>query len=163
MIDFTHSTEATINASPQAIFDIVSNPSRHVELAGSGELNKVGQEPAGAVRTGTHLAAEETVRMADGSSMDLTADSVVVTHDAPNSFSWIVNPALPEQVRRIQWWFHMSPQGGGTKVVHEVEVDWGNIQNEMLVGLRDNYEQVRAGVVRSGMSKTLENLKRMAE
>ena len=26
MVDFAHSTEATINASPQAIFDIVSNP-----------------------------------------------------------------------------------------------------------------------------------------
>ena len=155
MIDFSYSTEATINASPQAIFDIVSNPSRHAELAGSKELNKVGQEPPGAVGTGTHILVEETVRMADGSSMDLTADSVVVTNDPPNSFSWIVNPALPEQVRRIQWWFRMSPQGGGTKVVHEVELDWGDLQNEMLKGLRDNYEQIRAGVVRDGMDKTL--------
>ena len=163
MIDFAYSTEATINASPQTIFDIVSNPARHVELAGSGELNTVGQKPAGAVGTGTHFPAEETVKMADGSGMDISADSVVVTYDAPNSFSWIVNPALPDQIRRIQWWFRMSPQGGGTKVVHEVEVDWGNIQNEMLVGLRDNYEAVRAGVVRTGMAKTLENLKRMAE
>ena len=30
MVDFAHSTEATINASPQAIFDIVSNPARHL-------------------------------------------------------------------------------------------------------------------------------------
>ena len=162
MSDFAYRTEATINASPQAIFGIVSNPAKHVELAGSGELNKVGQQPAGAVGVGTHLPAEETVKMADGSSMDLTADSVVVTYDAPNSFSWIVNPALPEQVRRIQWWFRMSAQGSGTKVVHEVEVDWGDLQNDMLKGLRDNYEQVRAGIVRTGMGKTLENLKRMA-
>ena len=101
--------------------------------------------------------------MANGSGMGLTADSVVVTYAPPNSFSWIVNPPLPEQVRRIQWWFGVAPQGGGTKVVHEVEVDWGDIQKEMLKGLRDNYEQVRAGLVRSGMSNTLENLKRMAE
>ncbi len=161
MIDFAHSAEITINASPQAVFNIVSDPSRHVELAGSGELNKV-ERTSGPVGTGTHISAEETVKMADGSGMDLTADSVVVTCDPPNSFSWIVNPALPEQVRRIQWWFRMSPQGGGTKVVHEVEVDWGDLQNEMLIGLRDNYEQVRAGVVRTGMTKTLENLKRMA-
>ncbi len=162
MIDFSYSTEITVNASPQAIFDIVSNPSRHVELAGSAELTSMRQEPAGPVGTGTHLHAEETVKMADGSGMDLTADSIVVTFDPPNSFSWIVNPALPEQVRRLQWWFRMSPQGGGTKVVHEVEVDWGDLQTEMLQGLRDNYEQVRAGVVRTGMGKTLENLKRMA-
>ncbi len=162
MIDFAYSTEATINASPQAIFDIVSDPSRHVELAGSGELNTVAQ-PAGPIGTGTHILVEETVKMADGSSMDLSADSVVVTYDPPNSFSWIVNPAVPEQIRRMQWWFRMSPQGSGTKVVHEVEVDFGDLQNEMLKGLKDNYEQIRAGVVRTGMAKTVENLKRMAE
>ena len=163
MLDFAYSTEATINASPQAIFDIVSNLSGHVELAGSGELNKVTQQPAGPLGTGTHLLAEETVKMADGSGMDITADSVVVTFDPPNSFSWIVNPALPEQFRRVQWWFHMSPQGNGTKVVHEVEVDLGDLKDEMLKGLKDNYEQVRAGVVRTGMVKTLENLKKKAE
>jgi uncharacterized protein YndB with AHSA1/START domain len=163
MIDFSYSTETTIDATPQAIFDIVSNPARHVELAGSQELNKVGQAPAGPVGTGTRIPAEETVKMADGSGMDITADSVVVTYDPPKSFSWIVNPALPDQVRRIQWWFHLAPQGSGTKVTHEVEVDWGNIQDEMLKGLRDNYEQVRAGGVRQGMGKTLENLKRMAK
>ena len=49
----------------------------------------------------------------------------------------------------------MEAQGSGTKVSHEVEVDWGDITHEMLVGLRDNYEQIRAGVVRSGMDKTV--------
>ncbi|PKB72054.1 MAG: hypothetical protein BZY87_02260 [SAR202 cluster bacterium Io17-Chloro-G6] len=163
MIDFSYSTEITINASPQAIFDIVSDPGRHAELAGSEELNTVRGEPAGPVRTGTHIVVEETVKMADGSGMDLTADSIVVTYDPPRSFSWIVNPALPEQVRRIQWWFNLAPQGNGTKVTHEVEVDWGDLQDEMLIGLRDNYEQVRAGVVRTGMDKTVANLKNIAE
>jgi uncharacterized protein YndB with AHSA1/START domain len=163
MVDFAYRTEAVINATPQAVFDIVSDPARHVELAGSGELNKIRQEPAGPVRTGTHILAEETARMADGSTMDVTADSVVVTYDPPRSFSWIVNPSLPEQIRRLQWWFCMTPQGNGTRVVHEVEVDFGNVQHEMLLGLKNNYEQVRARVVRAGMAKTLENLKRMAE
>jgi hypothetical protein len=163
VIDFAYSTETTINASPQAIFDIVSDLSRHVELAGSDELKKVTQQPPGPVRTGTRCSAEETVKMADGSGMDLTAESLGLTYDAPNSFSWIVNPALPEQVRRMQWWFHMSPHGSGTKVVHECQVDFGDLKDEMLKGLKDNYEQVRAGVVRTGMGKTLEILKRMAE
>lgn len=57
----------------------------------------------------------------------------------------------------------MSPQGSGTKVVHEVEVYFGEFQTDMLKGLKDNYEQVRAGIVRSGMGKTLQNLKAMAE
>ncbi|MBI2866871.1 MAG: SRPBCC family protein [Chloroflexi bacterium] len=163
MLDFAYRTEISVNASPQAIFDIVSNPARHVELAGSREPKKISHQPPGPVGTGTHILAEETVRMADGSTMDLTADSVVVTYDRPKSFSWIVNPALPEQVRRMQWWFRLFPDGNGTKVVHEVEVDFGDLQNEMLKGLKDNYEQVRAGVVRAGMAKTMENLKRMVE
>jgi hypothetical protein len=101
MSDFSYSSEITINASPQAIFDIVSNPSKHAELAGSNELNKITQQPAGQVGLGTHIMAEETVMMADGTGMDLTADSIVVTFDTPKSFSWIVNPALPEQIRRM--------------------------------------------------------------
>ena len=46
--------------------------------------------------------------------------------------------------------------------MHEVEVAWGDLQTEMLEGLRENHEQGWAGVVRTGMGKTLENLKRMA-
>jgi hypothetical protein len=149
MLDFSYSTEITINASQQAIFDIVSDPAKHAELAGSEELNKITQQPAGLVGLGTRILAEETVMMADGTGMDLTADSVVVTFDVPRSFSFIVNPALPDQVRRIQWWFRMSPDGDATKVIHEVEVDWGNLTNEMVIGLRDNYEEIRAGVVRT--------------
>ena len=163
MIDCSYKMEATISASPQAIYDIVSDPAQHVGLAGSAELNSTRQEPTGPVGTGIHIHAEETVKMTDGSGMDITADSVVVTTDPPRSFSWIVNPALPDQVRRMQWWFNMSPQGGGTRVVHEVEVDWGDLQDEMLKGLRDNYEQIRAPLVRTGMDKTLENLRRLAE
>ena len=48
----------------------------------------------------------------------------------------------------MQWWFNMSPEGDGVKVVHEF--DRGHIQDGMLKGLRDNYEAVRAGAVRSG-------------
>lgn len=63
----------------------------------------------------------------------------------------------------MQWWFNMEESGSGTKVTHEVEVDWGDLTHEMLVGLRDNYEAVRAGVVRTGMDQTVQNLKAIAE
>ena len=126
MADFSYTSQISINAAPQKIYDIVSNPARHAELAGRNELNTVTQKPSGPVGLGTHIMAEETVVMADGSTMDLTADSIVVTFDTPKSFSWVVNPALPEQVLRIQWWFNIAPEGTGSKVTHEVEVEWGN-------------------------------------
>ena len=163
MADFAYSTETTINAEPKAVFDIVSDLSLHAELAGSGELNKATQRPAGPVGTGTHLFAEETVKLGDGSGMDVTAESVVVTFDPPAAISWIVNPVLPDRLRRVQWWFQLFPAGDGTRVVHEVEIDFGELHDETMKGLRDHFEQARAGVVRTGMVKTLENLKRMAE
>lgn len=161
MVDFAYSTEATINASPEKIFGIVSDPSRHVELAGSNEVKKITITPPGSVGLGTKISADETVQVG-ADSMDLTAESVVVTCDPPNCFSFITNPALPETVRRIQWWFRMSPEGQGTKVIHEVEIDLGDLKTEMLQELRDNYEQARAGYVRDGMNQTIQNLKRMA-
>ena len=83
MTDFSYSAEITINATPQAIFDIVSDPANHARLAGSEELNKITQSPAGPVGLGTHIMAEETVMMADGTGMDLTANSIVSPSTPP--------------------------------------------------------------------------------
>jgi uncharacterized protein YndB with AHSA1/START domain len=163
MADFAYSTETTIDAAPKAVFDIVSDLPLHAELAGSGELNRVTQEPAGAVGIGTRVVAEETIRLGDGSGMDVTAEAVVVTFAPPAAFSWIVNPVLPDRLRRVQWWFELFPADDSTRVVHAVEIDFGDLQDETLKGLRDHFEQARAGVIRTGMAKTLENLKRMAE
>ena len=55
----------------------------------------------------------------------------------------------------------MARDGARTKVTHEVEVNWGDLTHETLTGLRDNYEQVRAAVVRTGMDQVVVNLKEM--
>ena len=64
MADFAYKLEITVNASPQAIFDIVSDSANHARLAGSEELKTIRQEPAGPVGLGTHILAKETVMMA---------------------------------------------------------------------------------------------------
>jgi hypothetical protein len=161
MPDFAYQNEATIDAAANVLFGIVSDLSRHVQLAGSGELKTV-SKPGGAVDVGTRFLAEESVKLADGSGLDVTSDSVVVICDAPTLFSWIAHPLLPDRLRRVQWWFHFTPDGGRTRTLHEVEIDFGDLQDEMLKGLRDNFEQVRAPVIRAGMDRTLENLRRMA-
>ncbi len=161
MADFSYTTELTINASADKIYGIVSDPNNHVELAGSDEIKKITVSP-GPVVVGTTMHAEETV-IVGGDPMDLTADSECVVCDQGKAFSWVVNPALPEWVGRMQWYFDLAPDGAGTKVTHRVEVDWGPITHEMLIGLRDNYEEIRAPYVRDGMDKTLVNLKKMAE
>jgi uncharacterized protein YndB with AHSA1/START domain len=161
MADFSYTAEATINASADKVFGIVSDPTKHGELAGSDEIKKITVSP-GPVGVGTTMNAEETV-IVGGDAMDLTAESTVVTYEPGKAFSFTVNPALPEWVGRMQWSFDLAPDDSGTKVTHRVEIDWGPITHEMLIGLRDNYEEIRAPYVRDGMDKTLVNLKKMAE
>ena len=160
MAEWQHSTEATIQASAQSLFDTVANFAGHPTLAGSDEVMSISLVTSGPVGFGTVYEAQEKVRMGED-SMELGATGVVVTYDPPNTISWInAPPSVP--LRRIQWWFHFKAEGSGTKVVHEVEVDFGELTDPNLIGLRDNYETVRAGHVRNGMAKTLENLAQSA-
>ena len=165
MLDFAHRTEATINADPKVVFDIVSDPGLHAQLAGSGELNTVKEDPPGPIGLGSRVLVEETLKLTDGTGLDLSSVSVVVAFDPPNCLSWVVGElTLPEQFRRLQWWFTLRPAGPGTThVVHEVELDIGDPQTEMVQGVKAHFEDIRAPVVRAGMERTLENLRALAE
>ena len=156
MADYHYSTEATIQASPQSLFDKVADFAGHSRLAGSDEVVSISVVGSGPVGFGTVYEAQEKVRMGED-SMELGAVGVVVTYDPPNTISWI-NAPIGVPLRRIQWWFHFKPEGSGTRVVHEVEVDFGELTDPNLIGLRDNYDAIRAGHVQNGMIKTLENL-----
>ena len=160
MADWQHSTEATIQASAQSLFDTVANFAGHPTLAGSDEVMSISLVTSGPVGFGTVYEAQEKVRMGED-SMELGAVGVVVTYDPPNTISWI-NAPIGVPLRRIQWWFHFKPEGSGTRVIHEVEVDFGELTDPNLIGLRDNYDTVRAGHVQNGMIKTLENLAQSA-
>lgn len=160
MADYHYSTEATIPASPQSLFDAVADFAGHSKLAGSDEVVSISVVGSGPVGFGTMYEAQEKVRVGED-SMELAAVGVVVTYDPPNTISWINAPiGLP--LRRIQWWFHFKPEGSGTRVVHEVEVDFGELTDPNLIGLRDNYDAIRAPHVQNGMIKTLENLAQSA-
>ncbi len=160
MADFYYSTEATIPASAQSLFDTVADFPGHAKLAGSDEVLSISLVTSGPVGFGTVYECQERVRMGED-SMELGTTGVVVTFDPPNTISWI-NTAQSVPLRRIQWWFHFKPEGSGTRVVHEVEVDFGELTDPGLISFRDNYEAGRAGYVRDGMKKTLENLAQSA-
>src|SRR5438034_10491532 len=38
-------------------------------------------------------------------------------------------PSVPPKPRRIQWWFRLTSEGRGTRVVYECEVDFGPAAN----------------------------------
>ena len=144
------------------MWDIVEDLAGHAELAGSGEVLKIRKLTEGPVSLGTMIEADEAIQLGD-QLWEFAAKSVVVGYDAPRSISWIPVPDLPMPIRRIQWWFHLTPQGAGTHVAHEVEVELAEQTDPDLKAFKDNYEQVRGVTVAAGMEKTLENLRRKAE
>lgn len=68
----------------------MSNLARHTELDGSNDLNAIRQEPSGPVGLGTHVLAEKTVIMADGTGMDLTVVNLkgILESGGGGMFGW---------------------------------------------------------------------------
>ena len=155
MTDFHVSKDTTIEASPEAIFAIVSDLTRHKQLAGSGELVDVRKVTPGPIGLGSVVEANESIQLGDR-RLEFLARSIVVTFNPPTTISWIPTPPLP--IRRIQWWFRLSTVDQGTKVVHEVEVDLDDEAFDMFGGA-ENFAKTRGADMARGMVKTLENLR----
>jgi uncharacterized protein YndB with AHSA1/START domain len=157
MLMYRARQETVIDAPPEPVYALVSDVARHAELAGSGEVLRIRVLTDGPVRVGTRFQADEAIPLA-GQRARFASTSVVVEHDPPRVFSWTVRPATGLRPRRIQWWFRLSPEGAGTRLAHEVEVDaW-------LLGplLRRPFAAVRGQALEGGMARTLENLRRLA-
>ena len=58
MADFAYKLEIPVNASPQAIFDNLSDSANHARLAGSEELKTIRQEPADPIGLGNDIARQ---------------------------------------------------------------------------------------------------------
>lgn len=148
-----------INAPADALFELVADLNRHSELAGSGEVLQVRKLTDGPIGVGTRFEADEDTKMGP-QRMQFVATSTVVEYEPDRTLSWTSQPGQPPQPRRIQWWYRLVPEAGGTRVIHEVEVDLGSLANILL---KVPYGLMRGGTIGRGMSKTLGNLRRLAE
>jgi hypothetical protein len=119
MADFPYTAEATINASADKLFAIISEPTQHLAMAGSDEIKKITVTPAGPVGVGSKMFADEAV-IVGGDTMEIAAESETITCDAGKKFAFLVFPALPGWVGRMEWSFNLSPDGSGTKVSHQL-------------------------------------------
>ncbi len=158
MSDFQATREISINATPETVFRIISDFTRHRELAGLGELVKVQILTDGPIGLGAMIEADEAVQMSDN-TIELSTKSIVVAFNSPNNLSWIVVPPFP--LRRVQWWFQLTQQGNSTTLVHEVEVDLGEAAEQF--GGVETFVAGRGAALATGMQKTLENVKHAAE
>ena len=154
MLGFRNREETTVNATPPAVFAVVSDLSDHAALAGSGEVKALRRVDDGPLGVGARFEADEEIRIM-GRTAKMTAASEIVQFDAPAVVSWTSIPSVPPKPRRIQWWFRLTPDGEGTRVVHECEVDFGPAN----ILVRGPYALMRGSAVKRGMRQTLDNLR----
>lgn len=158
MIGFRNREETVVPAAPDKVFAMVSDLGAHADLAGSGEVKAVRQIEGSGPGVGSAYEADEVITVM-GRTTEMTARSEIVEYEPTRLVSWTSMPSVPPKPKRIQWWFRLTPDGSGTRVVHECEVDFGPVANVLLKG---PYALARGGAVKRGMRVTLDNLQKRA-
>jgi uncharacterized protein YndB with AHSA1/START domain len=160
MLTYQHEERRQINAPPAKVFAILAEVIHHDNLAGSGEVKSIRMLGDGEVGVGTEWEADEEITVGR-STQTFIARSTVREFDPPRVFSWTSRPpsSVKPVPRRIQWWYRLVPDAGGTQVVEQVEVDMGLLMNLVM---KIPYRLARGGTVAKGMRRTLENLEARA-
>jgi len=147
--------ERHIEASPDLLYDIVSDVTRTPEL--SPEVVKCTWVKGA---TGPAVGARFRAINSAGRGPDWPNWPVVVTADRPNEFAFSRTEPF---AGTLEWRYRFIPEGSGTRVVESYTVTkpvstFGWFLIDTLAGLKD-----RAGDLRAGMSATLERLAVVAE
>jgi uncharacterized protein YndB with AHSA1/START domain len=131
-----------IKASPVAIFDLLSDPSKHGSFDGSGSVVSArGQQPR------LVLGAEFGMNMKLGAPYKIT--NVVVEFEANRLIAW-------RHMGGHRWRYELEPVEGGTKVTETF--DWSTSRSPLLIELA----RYPARNARS-IEKTLERLAALVE
>ena len=156
VLTYEHEEHKHIAAPAETVFAVLTDVAKHDDLAGSGEVKSIRMLFAGDLQVGAEWEAEEQIKVGR-STQEFVARSTVREYDPPRVFSWTsMPPATTKPVpRRIQWWYRLTPQDGGTRVVERVEVDMGPVMNLLM---KVPYRFMRGGIVAEGMRRTLDNL-----
>jgi uncharacterized protein YndB with AHSA1/START domain len=158
MLVYQHKEQRVLTATPEAVFDLLGDPAQHPRLAGSGEVKTVRLRDDQPTGVGSSFEADEEIRVAR-KMQRFTAVSTVVEYDPARVISWIsVAPSAPSR-SRVQWWYDLECVEAGTRVTERVEVDLGLGALSFVVRLP--YRAMRGSAIRTGMTKTLENLERL--
>lgn len=142
--------ERLVPAPPAAVFDLLAAPARHAELAGSGQV--LG-DPIGPDRL--HQGARFSMRTQQA-RLPYRSANEVIEFDEGARIAWQTWGVIGGK-RRVGgqvWRFTLTPEGGGTRVVHEYE--WWRAKARPLIALL-RYPQ-RA---EPGMRATLERLEQL--
>jgi hypothetical protein len=150
-----------VGAPQERVWSVVTDVSRHAELAGSGEIHAL--RLSGRVAIGATWEADIAVPGLE----PFVSRSEIVVFDEPTEFSWTsvprsIIPGEPRSTPGVRWWFVLAAAGdGGTAVEHRVVVTTPEIGAEEMVEFFE--ETNRVDSIRAGMRVTLERLKASVE
>jgi uncharacterized protein YndB with AHSA1/START domain len=142
----TISVERVIAATPEQIFDVIADPTRHREFDGSGSI----QAPAPGAPQRLELGAKFGMSMKRGLGYSML--NTVTEFEENRRIAWSPKPASGRGARWVGriWRYELEPVQGGTKVTET----W-DISRE---GMRYVLRYIAAGQTRSAMERSLEKL-----
>jgi hypothetical protein len=127
MTDKRITVERTINASTDAVFDVLSNHVRHVELDGSGFVQS-GEKVDRIQQTGDLFV----MNMAgDHMGGEYQTDNHVVGYSPNQLLAWKTAPAGTEPPG-WQWVWELESQGSDRTVVRHT-YDWSDVTDQQLL------------------------------
>jgi uncharacterized protein YndB with AHSA1/START domain len=140
------SVERVIAATPEQIFDVIADPTRHREFDGSGSVKEA--SPGAPQR----LAANARFGMSMKPGVSYTMLNTVTEFDENRRIAWSPKPASGRGGRWVGriWRYELEPVEGGTKVTET----W-DISKEAL---RFVLRYIALGGTRKAMEKSLEKL-----
>lgn len=152
--------EIDVLAPEQRIWAIVSDFSQHPTLAGSGEILAV--RLSGPLAVGMTFLSDVKV----GEVGLFTPSCEVSEVDEPRRLGWISRPPLdPGETEahqiEVYWAFEMIPTSNGCALRHAVHIPRPKAGADELGEFFERTERIVT--VRSGMQRTVENVKAAAE
>ena len=137
------SVTVTVNATPQQIFDLLADPSKHGEIDGSGSI----QNAQSSAPERLALGAKFGMDMKIGVSYKITNE--VVEFDEPRRIAW-------RHFGGHVWRYILEPTDGGTLVTEQF--DWNTSKSQLLMRVMNYPAKNRASI-----EKTLERLAKRFE
>jgi uncharacterized protein YndB with AHSA1/START domain len=148
MDGFVLTVERVIRASPEAIFDVLADPSRHSLIDGSGMLQ--GAKEAG----GQRLSLGTTFGMSMKMGVHYSTVSTVVEFEQNRLIAWQTGPKgkLERYVAGRIWRYELEPRDDGTLVRESWDITTDH--QRVLLKLGD----IWSGKTRRDMELTLARL-----
>ena len=121
MSDKVVSVSRVINASPEAIFDVLTDPARHAEIDGSGMVQKLHGES-----NRLELGSKFGMDMKFAGFAPYRVTNTVVEYEENRLIAWA-------HLGKHRWRYELEPTDGGTKVTESF--DWSTARSPKALEL----------------------------